>query len=279
MLGIGDFARLGQVSTRTLRHYAALGVLEPASVDPQTGYRYYEIGQLAELHRVVALRELGLELDSIRKLVADNVPVEQLRGMLRLRRAEITELIDGEQARLRRVEAHLDAIETGATMETLDIAIKRADSLRVAALAAPLDGFGYENISPVFKQQLPAFSLELADQGVRFGPCVAFYEMHGDEVTMHLGWEIGEQDVHETDTIHVHDLPSTDVAATVHRGSMVNAMAIFEAVVRWAEAAEFQVTGTGREIYWNLDFDESLQVTEIQLPVTRQSTLPGPARS
>ena len=49
MLKIGEFARLAQVSPRTLRHYASLGLLAPASVDPSTGYRYYEVHQLADL--------------------------------------------------------------------------------------------------------------------------------------------------------------------------------------------------------------------------------------
>ena len=39
MLSIGEFAQLGQVSPRTLRHYADVGVLIPARVDPVTGYR------------------------------------------------------------------------------------------------------------------------------------------------------------------------------------------------------------------------------------------------
>lgn len=275
MLGIGDFARLGQVSTRTLRHYADVGVLRPASVDSATGYRYYDVEQLAQLHRVVALRELGLGLDVIRKLIADDVPVEELRGMLRLRRAEITELIDIEQERLRRVEAHLDAIEAGATMDSLDIVIKHADPVRAAMLTTRVSGYGYENINPVFEQQLPDFSYLLADQGIRFGPCVAYYEEDGDEIIVHLGWEIGDQTVQESDSIRVHELPQVEVAATVHRGSMVNAMSIYEALARWAEGAGYQLAGAGREIYWKLDFDETQQVTEIQLPVAHIGEAPS----
>ena len=60
MLSIGDFARLGQVSPRMLRHYDEIGLLSPDRVDPATGYRYYAAHQLARLHRLVALRDLGL---------------------------------------------------------------------------------------------------------------------------------------------------------------------------------------------------------------------------
>jgi DNA-binding transcriptional MerR regulator len=59
MLSIGEFARLGRVSPRTIRHYGDVGILAPAHVDPATGYRSYELRQLADLRRILVLRELG----------------------------------------------------------------------------------------------------------------------------------------------------------------------------------------------------------------------------
>jgi MerR family regulatory protein len=56
---IGEFARHGRVSVRMLRHYDAIGLLRPACVDPVTGYRSYEVSQLAELNRLIALKDLG----------------------------------------------------------------------------------------------------------------------------------------------------------------------------------------------------------------------------
>jgi DNA-binding transcriptional MerR regulator len=38
-LAIGDFARATQMSIKTLRHYHRVGLLEPAEIDPETGYR------------------------------------------------------------------------------------------------------------------------------------------------------------------------------------------------------------------------------------------------
>ena len=111
MLSIGDFARLGQVSPRTLRHYDELGILRPERVDRESGYRFYGVAQLQRLHRVVALRDLGFGLDRIGELLDDEPPLEQLVGMLRDRRTEIEQSVAEEQARLRRVEAHLRALE------------------------------------------------------------------------------------------------------------------------------------------------------------------------
>lgn len=59
MFSIGDFAALGRVSVRMLRHYDAIGLLTPARTDPATGYRYYQADQLRRLkpdHRLEGSR-------------------------------------------------------------------------------------------------------------------------------------------------------------------------------------------------------------------------------
>jgi len=46
MFRIGEFAQIAQVSSRQLRFYDQIGLLQPAHTDGQTGYRYYSIRQL-----------------------------------------------------------------------------------------------------------------------------------------------------------------------------------------------------------------------------------------
>ena len=87
MLSIGHFARHGRVSVRMLRHYDAIGLLQPAYVDRATGYRSYDAGQLSRLNLIVGLKGLGLTLEQVRSILDDEVSVEELHGMLRLRRA------------------------------------------------------------------------------------------------------------------------------------------------------------------------------------------------
>src|SRR5690242_1092412 len=111
MFTIGDFARVGRVSVRMLRHYDAIGLLRPAYVDPSTGYRSYDLDQLPRLNRLVALKQLGFTLDQVAAMLDDTVGAEQLRGMLRLRRAELQDQIAADVARLAGVEARLRTIE------------------------------------------------------------------------------------------------------------------------------------------------------------------------
>jgi DNA-binding transcriptional MerR regulator len=89
MFTIGDFAKLGRVSVRMLRHYDSLGLLIPAEVDRYTGYRMYRADQMSRLNRVIALKDLGFTLSQVRSILDEQVSADQLRGMLRLRRAQL----------------------------------------------------------------------------------------------------------------------------------------------------------------------------------------------
>lgn len=87
MFRIGEFSRIVQLSVRVLRHYDEIGLLVPARVDPASGYRHYSPAQLADAHRIIALKELGLSLEQIRKLTAEQVSTEELAGMLQMESA------------------------------------------------------------------------------------------------------------------------------------------------------------------------------------------------
>jgi DNA-binding transcriptional MerR regulator len=113
MFKIGEFSRISQVSAKTLRYYDEIGLLTPARVDRFTGYRYYSADQLPRLNRILALKDLGLSLEQIAALLDDDLPPAEIRGMLRLKRVEIQQHLEEEQARLARVEARLKQIEQG----------------------------------------------------------------------------------------------------------------------------------------------------------------------
>ncbi len=66
-----------------LRHYDQIGLLKPDSVDVWSSYRSYSPEQLSVLNRLVALKDLGLSLEQVRRVLADRVGLAELRGMLR----------------------------------------------------------------------------------------------------------------------------------------------------------------------------------------------------
>jgi DNA-binding transcriptional MerR regulator len=110
VFGIGEFSRITELSVRVLRHYDEIGLLVPAYVDPDTGYRHYRAEQLADAHRIVALKEIGLSLAHVQRLLTQPLSTEELIGILRLEtvRAELDR--DDADRRLRRLRHQLDEV-------------------------------------------------------------------------------------------------------------------------------------------------------------------------
>lgn len=62
---IGMFAAMNRVTVKTLRFYEEQGLLMPALIHPETGYRYYTLNQMAVLHQISALKQAGFTLEEI----------------------------------------------------------------------------------------------------------------------------------------------------------------------------------------------------------------------
>jgi DNA-binding transcriptional MerR regulator/effector-binding domain-containing protein len=67
---IGDFSRMTHLTVKTLRHYHQVGLLEPADVDPRTGYRYYSTDQVPAAHLIRRFRDLDMPIDEVRAVLA-----------------------------------------------------------------------------------------------------------------------------------------------------------------------------------------------------------------
>jgi len=132
VIKIGDFARLGHVSIVTLRHYDEIDLLKPVAVDSFTGYRYYSVAQLPRLNRILALKDLGFSLEQI-EVVLSGLTLDQLRGMLKLRHAEVEQQVVQEQGRLARIATRLRQIESEETMSNYDVVLKTIPPMLVAS--------------------------------------------------------------------------------------------------------------------------------------------------
>jgi DNA-binding transcriptional MerR regulator len=270
MFSIGDFARHGRVSVRMLRHYDAIGLLTPAHVDPVTGYRSYAAQQLSRLNRIVALKDLGFTLEQVQSILDDKVDVAELRGMLRLRQADLLSQITTDTARLAQVEARLHIIEKEGAMPTDDIQIKRIPAVRVAELTATGASFEPESISPVIQPLYDELCARLDRAGVTpSGPAIAYYEdaPAGDGVLVHAALTVTAEASTDHDFAIV-DLPEIEQAATiVHRGSMDNVMPTIQTLARWIDAHGHRSAGYNRELYLDTPQDTAGWVTELQEPL------------
>jgi DNA-binding transcriptional MerR regulator len=70
LLSIGAFARMSRLSIKALRLYAQLSILQPCHIDPQSGYRYYDVGRLLRARMIRILRDMDMPLATLRQVLA-----------------------------------------------------------------------------------------------------------------------------------------------------------------------------------------------------------------
>jgi DNA-binding transcriptional MerR regulator len=277
VFSIGDFAALGRVSVRMLRHYDALGLLTPAQTDPVSGYRYYEADQLRRLNRIIVLKDLGLTLEKVSDILDDKVSVEELHGMLRLRRAQLEAQLTADAARLTGVEARLRMIEEEGHMTTEDVVLKQIPPARVAELSALAASYEGEDIGPVIGPLYTEMWRRLGVAAIRpTGAPIAYYvpddgtSGDGQAVRVHAAVEVAPG-TRADEELDVLDLPGITSAATiVHRGPMDEAFRSMQILARWIDDNGYKPMGYAREVCLEFDPENPANwVHEFQLEVTR----------
>jgi DNA-binding transcriptional MerR regulator/predicted transcriptional regulator YdeE len=277
MIKIGEFSKLAQVSVPTLRYYDQVGLLKPVKIDQFTGYRYYTVNQLPQLNRIVALKGLGFSLEQISELLAEGLTPEQMRGMLRLRHAQISQQLEEMQSQLVEVEVRLQHIEREAQISSYDVILKQVEPQLVAFVRAILPT--HSAVGVLFGEVY---------EGIKAHVSEALYphpENGGQTLVLWYDTEFKETDfdgaaafflrcrVPESGRVKVQELPAATMATTVHHGAYERIGDAHEAVISWIEANGYRIVGADREL--NLYHrppirrDDPTYVTEIQYPVER----------
>lgn len=256
MLKIGDFSQIGQVSVRTLHHYDERGLLKPAEIDDWTGYRFYSVEQLPRLNRILALKDLGFSLDQIGRLVSDDVPAEQLRGMLALKQAEIERQLTDGRTRLLRVEARLKQIEQEGEPSLYEIVLKKTAPRTIASIRMTVPTL--ENMPTCRCDLYDELYESLERRGVDPGtPEYALYhtvEYMDRDIDMEAsvpvdGLPEGLPDGAE-DRLAFRELPAVaETASVVHEGSAWDIPRAISALFGWIGANGYATAGPYRELH------------------------------
>jgi len=273
MFKIGVFARLGQVSVRTLRFYDELGLLSPTHVDTQSGYRYYGADQLPRLNRILALRDLGLSLEHIALVLQRPLPAARLSEMLQEKRVEIEGRITQEREQLARVEARLRQIESEGIMPDYEVVLKRIEPVLVASVRDIIPDM--EQINATFNRLFDEVYGYACAQRAQFGgPGLDLW--HDPEPRME-NMEVEAcatlaAPIPPSERVRVYELPAVETAAsTTHHGDFSGIGDAHRAVMQWIEHNGYRVSGPGREVYhvYERTGDPSKWITELQYPVSR----------
>jgi DNA-binding transcriptional MerR regulator len=132
-MSIGAFARLCRLTVKAVRHYAAEGLLEPAHVDPSSGYRYYTAEQVPAATTIALLRRLDVPIPVVRAVLAapDDAAVAAVLAGQRAQWA-------AELARREQVLRALDGLLASPGRVRYDVTVAEQPPLRVAGVRGPV---------------------------------------------------------------------------------------------------------------------------------------------
>lgn len=269
MFKISEFSRLSKVSLKTLRYYDQIGILKPSKVDENTGYRYYSAEQLLELNRILIYKELGFTLPQISQLLHEDITVEHIKGMFRLKKSEIETIIETEQTKLARIEERMLLIEKEGQVETgQEIRIKAEE----AKLFLFLKALGStENIPALFHQFQDLLTNEF--QHLAQGPQVVLWreiDEKEDEFEFEVGYFVTDSLTSTPPSLQLKTLPAEPMMATMAFQSNANfAGTACVDLAKWIQKNNYKIKENepGREIYLPLTSTQDAQLMEIQIPI------------
>ncbi len=115
MLSIGEFSKICEVSTKTLRYYDEIGLIKPEEINPENGYRYYSINQLKKMLFINRLKSYHFSLEEIKAIVdlEEGRLEEKLYYDLNRKKTEIQEKLISFENALKQISVDISNIEKG----------------------------------------------------------------------------------------------------------------------------------------------------------------------
>ena len=274
MFRIGEFAQIAQVSSRQLRFYDQLGLLQPARTDSQTGYRYYSVRQLPRLNCILALKELGLSLEQIGPLLKDEISPSELRGMLTMKRAQVERALREDEVRLRHIESRIAQIDKYGRIDGYDVVTKSVPATPFLSLRYSCNGMdeAVRMVRSVAEDGAKQIRPGMRDKLI----VVSRSETETDELDLEIGYSLTRPTnasvrIAGDLVLRAGELPAVETMATIVRqGTNAESHAAFSAIGTWVEANNFDIAGPCREVFLEPvtgppGFEGAL--VEIQFPV------------
>ena len=263
---IGVFAAMNHVTVKALRFYEEQGLLMPALIQPENGYRYYTLSQMAVLHQITALKLAGFTLEEISHI---NSGADEEAVLLK-KKSELLAKIAELTRQISVVDGYLSKKKTGLSAPVL---IKTIPKTTVAFMRIRLESYD------CLFERMPEMGALMEKAGCACAVpeyCFTGYPEPGyrdEDILVEICESVVEAQK-ETGGLRFKTLPEIQAACVFHKGSYRTFSESYETVLRYIEENGYEIAGDIRESYidgiWNRE-DESQWLSEIQVPVRKRA--------
>ena len=265
MYKIGDFSSMSKTTIKTLRYYEKEGLLMTVYIEQYTGYRYYESSQLIDISKIISLRQIGLSIKDIKK-VLDGCDMLEI---LNKRKTEIEKNLINFNIELSKINYLLE----GNNMKN-EIFIKDIPSYIIYYRDGVIEDFS----------KITDFVLQAGTECAKANPnlkCVtpdycyiSYLDGEYKEKNINIRYAQAVEKVgNETDKVKFMKSNSITAICIYHKGAYENLRDSYNIILKYIEDNDYEIIDNARECYidgcWNKENEEDY-LTEIQFPVKKR---------
>jgi DNA-binding transcriptional MerR regulator len=267
-LTIGDFSRMTQLSVKALRHYHEIGLLEPVAIDPDSGYRIYDVEQVPTAQVIRRLKDLGMALDDVKHVLqAPDLSSRNQAIVDHLQRMESElEQTKANVASLRRL---LEAPQAPhATVQFRSLPATSSIAIRDRVTVDSLDAWWVEAFGELHSAAARSRLTRSGPDGALY-PGEWFEEEVGDVVAFMP--VAGSVEASRAGRARPYVVPAAELAVLLHRGPLSDLDQTFAALGTFVLERAIAIDGPIREYYLVTSFDtdeEAHLETEVAWPLS-----------
>lgn len=274
MLSIGEFSNICKVSTKTLRYYAEIGLLEPSEVNPENGYRYYSIEQLEKMLFINRLKAYSFSLDEIKTISqSKKMQDDSLYLALIRKKKEMEKQVYNYRQLLVQLEGDISSIDRGNSimsyMDEIDDRLVDVPEMYILSIRkmVQMEDYPTEYIKCYGKlfKRIAVEKLTMSGE-----PMILFHSAEYSPTGLDTEFAIPVQE-YATGT---RDFCPGLCLKTVVRGAYSELPSVYAKQVKWAEKEGYQNTNALFEVYMtdpSQIADAKDNITEVYYPVKKET--------
>ncbi|MFD3450358.1 MerR family transcriptional regulator [Microbacteriaceae bacterium 4G12] len=274
MLSIGEFSKICGVSTKTLRYYDEIGLINPDQINPENGYRYYSIKQLKKMLFINRLKSYHFSLEEIKATLEleEDQSEEQLCSALNRKRREIQEKLNSFEYTLKQMCNDILNLEKGipimSYLDHIEVQLVETQPMNILSIRQMMNSddyaAGYGKYFSRLYERIATENLTLLGMPMTIYHSPE-YNPAGNDTEFALPIE---------ETIKgTRDLPGSLCAKSVLKGSYPELTSVYANLMEWIEKEGYELIKPPYEVYITDPNQAAVPeeiVTEVYFPVKKK---------
>lgn len=266
MIPVGKFARMCQVSIRTLHYYDQIGLLHPAYVDEASGFRYYEIDQMDTLLKIARCKRFGFTLGEIACLDLDHP--ENNRELFCRKEQHLISKIHELQTSLQDLRVMMERAERKTdTMSKPKSVFVDCTETKTTPIFSLRRKMGVGDFGQAYSELYDAVMKANVRPGLR-GARYFDEEFDSQNSDIEVFVTLDEADLAKATAL----IDDSLCAHATHHGGYSTLNETYNGIARWVFENGYELTGAPYELYTSTGFenpDPATWITEVYFPIRK----------